>query len=234
MAAPTLVQDKAGTQFGATTVAATFDSSVIAGNLLAVYVIWEDTENSITASCADGLSNSYTDVNNPTDLSGSARGAMFYAKDIAGGSCTVTVTLSSSVNAQIVIAEIAGADTATPLDDSSMNAQADPGTGTDVVTSDSITTTVADIYLFGVSGTIAATGIASGTGFVNQNELGGSSRTLFEDKTLASTATIAATWTNTASAFEDNISGIMAFKAAAAGGVNVVPLLRHRRQMAMR
>jgi len=208
------VQSKAAMQWSGTALTVTFDSNVAAGNLIAVLVGW--ASDSITAACSDGLSNSYTDVRNPTTVVvGTCRAAMFYAKNITGGACTITITFSGSAFATVVVHEISGADTSSPLDQSALAAPGYIGTDADAVTTGNVTTTTAGQYVFGAVYCVNGTAAATGTGFTD-----GTGTTGVESEYLiqVSAGNVAATFTN---AVAQSVGpGIMTFKASGGGGVN--------------
>lgn len=218
-AATAFVQSKAFNGFSGTDVAATFDANVTAGNLICGYVMWgwsgaQPTLDSVT----DSLGNTYTLLHNPTNATPGAlkfAAAMFYAKNISGGADTVTATFSGSVSPRrIVIHEVSGADTTAPLDVSAMLAQSDPGTGTDAVTSGSVTTTASGDYIFGATADVSqGTTPVAGTGFTSRE---GANVMRSEDQIQASAGSIAATFTGSNS-IADYISGIMTFKPAGGG-----------------
>lgn len=211
------VQSKNNIAFGATSVSATFDSSVTAGNLIVAVVSINNTSETIN-STTDTQSNSYTPLDNPTDDSGNGqRAAAFYAENVTGGSVTVTANFSASVVGIIAIHEISGADITSPEDGHAAQAQTNPGTGTDAVTSGDITPSADGAYIFGatfVSGGSTTPTIGTNFALREQNAF----RVTTEDLIQGSAGAIAATFTTTG-AIDDFITFIVAFKPPAAGGV---------------
>ncbi len=93
-AATAFVQSASISEFSSgTTDAVTFTRNAKAGNLIAVYVAWTNTTDSLS-SVTDSLGNTYTLVQNPTTLGTQGRAAGAYSKNILGGPCTVTATFS--------------------------------------------------------------------------------------------------------------------------------------------
>jgi hypothetical protein len=223
-----LVQSKSTKLTGSgTTIALAFTSNVTAGNLTVVGVSWGAAGGVIEAlsSVADGLSNTYTRITNcdVVDSTNDQQHTIIYAKNIAGGACTITVTFTASrSNRGITIAEYSGADTSAPLDQSVSNFQTSPGTGTDAVTSTTKTTTangelIAGIYTDSTSG--AGTTVSAGTGFTKQEDTGGTAgaiQIVYEDQIQSSSGSIAATFTETAN--HRALSAMATFKAPPAAG----------------
>jgi hypothetical protein len=128
---------------------------------------------------------------------------VFYAKNIAGGSNTVTVTFASAVNSfgTIYIHEYAGIDKASPLDVS----KSAIGTGR-AMSSGSVTTTNASDLLFG-AGASRNTVTKAGSGWTTRSAASGN-RT--EDRNVTTTGSYAATATQNGSAW---VMQLVAFKA---------------------
>lgn len=102
-----------------TTVAVTFPANVQAGNLLDVNIGHSNTGSPTISGVADGLSNTYTDIPDcrAIDVSHSQTNNVWYAKNITGGACTITATITDSVPYRSIIAtEWGGLDTSAPLD----------------------------------------------------------------------------------------------------------------------
>lgn len=103
-----------------TSIALAFDSNVTAGNLIDVFVFWnnEDTHEG-GSTAADGLGNTYTNIAacNVGDSAQARSVQVLYAKNITGGACTVTVTLPGNRTARyLAISEWSGLDTTAPAD----------------------------------------------------------------------------------------------------------------------
>ena len=215
-AANAFVQANRARAFGASSVGVTFGSNTTTGNLVACFVWWDtdtDTLNSIT----DSQSNTYTLLHNPTTL-GTARAAMGYAKNITGGTTpTVTANFSGSPGDLVIgCMEISGANTTAPLDQSAMNTQNFPGTGTDLITSGSVTTTTDGEFIFGGTRAEFGTTVTAGTNFTLDASGAGHANIEHRTSNQPSAGSIAATFTPDAN--DGYITGIMTFIAADAGG----------------
>lgn len=114
-AVPSLVQSANSTPaLNATSTTATFGSSTTAGNLIFVVVGYGNGGKAITVT--DTAGNAYTQVVNGGDGSASEVG-LWYAKNISGGTPTVTVSFAAQVERCAVIAiEYSGLDTSAPFD----------------------------------------------------------------------------------------------------------------------
>ncbi len=110
------VQVKAATpQTASSSVAVTYSAAQTAGNLNVVEVGWNDTTSSVN-TVTDSKGNSYALAVGPTSGTG-LRQSIYYAKNIVGGSNTVTVTFSKAAAAvDVRILEYSGLDTVSPLD----------------------------------------------------------------------------------------------------------------------
>lgn len=128
-----------------------YPQAEIAGDLNIVVAGWNDTTSSVS-SVTDTLGNTYTLAVGPTTASG-LRQSIYYAKNIKGGSNTVTVSFNqAAAYPDIRVLEYAGADTANPLDVTA----AAVGAST-TANSGSATTTAANDLIF------AADTISTGT-----------------------------------------------------------------------
>lgn len=224
------VQSSAVTGTGATTsVARAFSGLVAAGNLIVVAVSWGSA--SVVESCtvSDNLGNTYTRLTNcdQVDATNQQQIAVFYAKNVVGGSCTVTATFAGSRdNNGIVIAEYSGVDTTAPADQSVGNFQTAPGTGANAVTSTAKTTTQAGELAVGAyadTSVGAGTTITAGTGFTKRQDTGGggahSIQIVLEDQIQSSAGSIAATFTEAL-----NHRALSAMATFAAGAVSGAPM----------
>jgi len=186
---PGFIQGNAGPstlQSSNSSVAVAYPAVQVAGHLNVVAVGWGDTTSTIS-SVTDTQNNTYTLAIGPTSYNG-LRQSVYYAKNIAGGSNTVTVKFNQSASyPDVRILEYAGADPNNPLD------QKAAGTGTGTSTnSTSVTTTSANELIFG-TGTTGDAFSAAGSGFVNRmiDAFGN----IAEDKTVTSTGSYNATAT---------------------------------------
>jgi hypothetical protein len=157
---PTYLQGAYATpQTAQSSVSVTLPAPQSAGNLLVVLAGWNDTSATIS-SVTDSLGNTFALAIGPTKRTTALSQSIYYAKNIAGGSNTVTVRFSRAAKfADIRVLEYAGLDTAAPFDSASAangsSGQADTGL---------LTTHVAGDLL--VAGDMVLTGSpAAGTGY---------------------------------------------------------------------
>ena len=211
----------------ATTVAVTFPGNVTAGNLIALFVAFNNVAN-IIDSVTDSLGNTYTLVDTALNFASDSH-ASYYAKNITGGACTVTVTFTASVGYRsLTVHEVSGLDTTAPLDQHAINTQVAPDIGTDAVTSGSVTTTTNGQYIFGachVNNTGAGLTVDPGTGFTGRESIDGGADSApleSEDQIQPTAGSIAATFTLGAN--NNTTTCIMTFKAAS-GATAWGPLL---------
>jgi hypothetical protein len=176
-----------------TSVSVAYSNAQTAGNLNIVAVGWGDTTSSIS-SVTDTKGNNYTRAVGPTSNTGLQQ-AIYYAKNIAGGSNTVTVKFNqSAAYPDVRILEYSGLNPTSPLDVTA----AGTGNGTSA-SSGSATTTSANELIFGAGTTAGTAFTAPGSGFTTRivNIYG----SLAEDKTVSSAGSNAATATNSGGAW---------------------------------
>jgi hypothetical protein len=156
------VQVNAATpQTPSTSVAVSYPSAQTAGNLNIVAVGWDDATSAVS-SVMDSNGNPYLLAAGPITGTG-GRESIYYAKNIAAGSNTVTVTFSNAaVYADVRVLEYSGLDTLNPLDQPAAAA----GTGTSA-NSGSATTTTAKELIFG-AGKTSGRFTAAGNGFISR------------------------------------------------------------------
>ena len=186
-------------------VAASFVAAQTAGNLNVVVVGWGNT--AAINSVSDSRGNTYALAVGPTSGSG-LRQSLYYAKNIAGGSNTVTVTFSpAAAYPDVRILEYSGLDASSPLDKTAGAA----GTGT-TANSGSATTTVANELIFG-AGTSGTRFSAAGSGYTSRmiNVYGN----IVEDKTVSSTGSYNATATEVSGVW---VMQMATFRGSGQGG----------------
>jgi hypothetical protein len=207
------VQVKAATpQTASASVAVTYPAAQTAGNLNIVAVGWNDTTSSVS-NVTDSRGNTYTLAVGPTTGTG-LRQSIYYAKNIAAGSNTVTVTFSAAAAfADVRVLEYSGLDTANPLDKTAGAA----GSGT-TASSGAATTTSANELIFG-AGMTAARFTAAGTGFVSRI-ITSPDADIAEDETVNATGSYSATAPNSSSSW---VMQMATFKASGQGGGNPAP-----------
>lgn len=117
-----------------------YSSNNAAGNFLALRLTAVPSSVSIS-NCSDTRGNTWVPVPLATGGSGGHQ-AIRYAVNALAGANTVTCTLTGSATAAILdLFEKSGVDRSSPLDQSKLTQQVDPGTGTDAISSGSVTTT---------------------------------------------------------------------------------------------
>jgi hypothetical protein len=186
------VQGKSGTQTSGSSVAVTYPAGQTSGDLNVVAVMWGDTTQAIS-SVTDSKGNTYAVAAGPTKGTGLSS-AIYYAKNIAGGSNTVTVKFNGTASfPNMNVLEYSGLDPANPLD---VSAGA-TGSGT-TGNSGSKTTTSANELIVG-AGNPSTVFTGPGSGFTNRmiNGFGG----ITEDKIVSSTGNYNATATLTSGAW---------------------------------
>jgi len=102
-------------QTASASVAVTYTAAQTAGNLNVVLVGWNDTTSTVT-SVTDSRGNTYALAIGPTSGTG-LRQSIYYAKNIAAGSNTMTVKFNQAAAfVDIRALEYSGLDTVSPLD----------------------------------------------------------------------------------------------------------------------
>lgn len=151
---PKFVQVSAATAWLPTsTVVVSYPLAQTAGDLNIVVVGWNDTTATVK-SVADTLKNTYALAAGPTKGIGLTQ-SIYYAKNIPGGSNTITVTFSQKASyPDVRILEYKGLSATAPLDVTA-NASGTSGSNA-VVSSGSATTTSASELIFGAGTTSGA------------------------------------------------------------------------------
>jgi len=189
-------------QTAQTSVAATYAAET-AGDLNVVIIGWGSTTTTVT-SVVDTAGNTYQ-LAAPTIRSSTESQAMYYAKNISGGTPKVTVTFSASSSfPDLRILEYSGVDTNLPFQ-SSVSWTA----GTNPATSGTLTTTAA-VTLVVAGGTTNGAFSGPGTGFT-QRILTPLDSDYAEDAIFTAAGSYAATAASSSGAW---IMQAVAFKAA--------------------
>jgi len=181
------VQGNSATATSGSSITIAYTNGQIAGDLNVVAVMTGDTTSSIS-SVTDSNSNTYTRAVGPTTITGLQQ-SIYYAKNIHGGSNTVTVKFTQTASyPNVNVTEYNGLDTSNPLDVSA--AASGSGTG---ASSGSATTTSVNELIVG-AGNPSGLFTAPGAGFSNRiiNPYGGIS----EDQIVNGAAAYAATATD--------------------------------------
>ena len=177
-------------QPSASAVVVPYSSPQTAGDLNVVAVGWGDSTSSVS-SVTDSMGNPYTRAVGPT-ANGTLQQSIYYARNIAAGSNTVTVTFNQAAKfPDMRILEYSGLDKVVPLDVTA----AATGSGTSA-SSGSATTTSANELIFGAGSTSGAY-IGAGTGFTSRiiNNFGN----IAEDEVVSSTGSYNAAAPNSSS-----------------------------------
>ena len=200
------VQVSAATpQTPSASVSVTYPVAQTAGNLNIVVVGWNDTTSTVTGVNDSNL-NPYNLAIGPTSGTG-VRQSIYYAKSIAGGNNTVTVTFSkAAVYVDVRALEYAGLDPTNPLDTS---AKAGASGASSSPNSGSVTTTSASELIFG-AGTTSGHFNGPGTGFTSRI-ITSPDADIAEDKTVISTGSYNAT---APASFSFWVMQVVGFRAA--------------------
>jgi hypothetical protein len=188
----TFVQVNAATPSApSASVAVTYPVAQTAGNLNIVAVGWNDTTSTVS-TIRDSRGNTYTLAVGPTSGTG-LRQSIYYAKNIAAGSNTVTVTFNQAAAfVDLRVLEYSGLDTTSPLDKTAGAA----GSGTSA-SSGAATTTSASELIFG-AGMTTSHFTGAGTGFISRI-ITNPDADIAEDETVNSTGSYSATAPTTSS-----------------------------------
>jgi hypothetical protein len=166
-------------QTASASVATSYPLAQTAGNLNIVAVGWNDTTSTVS-SVTDTRGNTYTLAIGPTTGTG-LRQSIYYAKSIAGGSNTVTVTFNqAAAYVDVRVLEYSGLDTSSPLD-----VTAGAAGSSNSASSGAATTTVATELIFG-AGMTAGRFTGPGTGF-GSRIITNPDGDIAEDKAVSST-----------------------------------------------
>jgi hypothetical protein len=203
------VQVNSKTSASASSLVAAYSSAQTAGNLNVVTVMWGDTTRTVS-SVTDTKGNAYALAVGPTKATG-LTSAIYYGKNIAGGSNTVTVTFNgTAAYPNLNVLEYSGLDATNPLDVSA----AATGSGT-AANSGSATTTSASELIVGAGNPSSAFN-SPGSGFSSRivNSFGGIS----EDRIVSSTGSYNATATLTSGTWVMQMAAFRASTGTSAPG----------------
>jgi hypothetical protein len=190
------------------TVAVTFAAPVTPGNMVVVFIGKGNSAQDLS-TVTDDKGNNY----NLTGFATSGTYAWFGAwlNNITNSPSTVTGTFATNhAFSSILAIEVAPpASAVVTFDQSANNNQLNPGTGTDAVTTGSVTTTAADLMIAGCVSEVG-NGINAGTGYtpIQLNISSNSFTTEYLVQSVA--ASQAATWTTPVSS-DSYMSILMAF-----------------------
>ncbi len=165
-AAISLVQSNSTYPGGTGPTGLAFSSNNTAGNLIVVGV--QGANNSADPTITDTRGNTYVKVGSVHGGSGTAYSYLYYAKNIAAGANTVTVTLPNGNDLGFHISEWSGVDTTSPFNASSSDVATSSVT---VWSTTNLTTTAADTVLIAFTGTEnSAETFTAGTNFTKLTE----------------------------------------------------------------
>ena len=213
-AAPGFVQENHNRATSGKTSSITFLSPPTAGNLIVVYLIWDNTG---AAAVSDSQGNLYKAAVGPT-LWANARYSVqtFYTINRIGGADTVTATFASAVNSfGIVYAhEYSGVAQIAPVDATAAAAGASGSLNSGTVT----TTNNVDLLFAG--GASASTVLSPGAGYTARSTFEGN---MTEDQVVSTKGPWTATASNTIGA--SWAMQMVAFRGAAARGTPTADLV---------
>ena len=199
---PSFIQERDRQVTSGTTNAVSLASPTTAGNLLAVYVIWD---NRGSVSISDTRGNPYASAVVPVVWNAGRYSAqVFYAKKIKGGADTVIATFASAVHSFgiVYVHEYSGLDQTAPVD---VTAAAVGSFGS--LNSGSVTTTNANDLLFG-AGVSMNVVTGAGPGYTARSTAQGN---ITEDRNVSAKGSYNATASNSAGGWGMQI---VAFRAA--------------------
>lgn len=203
------------------TVAVTFDANVGAGNLLVIGVSWDCTgaPTDTLSSIADTQTDTITLIGTTLHTVNDQATAYYYAKNTAGGACTITATFTANRAFRCIsAAEYSGGDITTPLDVSSTTNDGAVVTGTDGLTTSSVTPANANSLIVGMVMCDGLAGVTPGTNFTERVDPAAAGGVEIEDLTQGTAASIAATWTAGSASGRFNAC-VAGFKVAASTAV---------------
>lgn len=191
---------------------AAFAANVAAGNLIVVGVsVYNNT--SLTATVTDNLGNTYTQIGSFFG-GGQPMIALFYAKNVLGGACTITVTPSASAFTGFSATEYSGADTSSPLDGTSTNS----GSSSNTLSTGSVSVSAAGGLVCGLFGHGSGQTYIGTTGAMRTIRITDGIHLNFAD--LNSDASAPVTITNDQAVTYSAVGA--SFKAASGGGGSAV------------
>ena len=181
-ASSALVQDRNAMVTTGTTASLAFSKANTAGNLIVVYVVWDNPGN---VTVTDSKGNTYKAATARQAWAGTWSAQVFYASNILAGTNTVKATFGTPVSSFGILYEheYSGLTTASPVDVSASAA----GTSASM-SSGAMATTSANDLLFGAGASDNA--VTRGTGFTSRLTGFGN---LTEDRAVTTTGSYAGT-----------------------------------------
>lgn len=153
-----------------------------------------------------------------------------------GGATAITVNWSGAVTQRgLAGLEVSGLDSSAAIQTNAQQTQVNPGTGTDAITSGSITPTSQPAMVFGFTQDQGNSDpISVGTGFTqyacpNCSIVNGSSKTVVQQKRVTATTATASTATSTFGATHTYVAvGIVVSEAAAAAATQLLTMTNNQ------
>lgn len=202
-------------------------STTTAGTLLACGFTWS-TGGVTVSGVSDSANGAWTEA--VTETGGAQDLAVYFFPDSAASGSAVTVTVSfsgSTAGRSMACGAYSGILSVSPLDQTAGQAQANPGTTTDIVTSGdtSAITEASELVLGVLIGNEEAITYTIGTNFTSRlnedNPTGVTGHWLVEDRTLSAPSVAAATATVSTTTV-DTATVVATFKITAAGTTSCV------------
>ncbi len=204
-AGPAFVQGGDTLVTSGTTASLAFNHANTAGDLIAVYLLWDNVGN---VTLSDSRGNTYTAATARTTWGTNWSAQVFYAPNVLGGSNTVTATFGTAIKSFgiVYLHEYSGLAGASPVDVSAS------AVGTSAaMSSGAVTTTQANDLLFG-AGASASTITKAGTGFTARLR---DFDNLTEDRVATTAGSYSATATQSGSAW---VMQLVAFRVTSGVG----------------
>lgn len=224
-AAPPAKVQSVEKNFSATSGSAALPQNVATGNLLTVQIAqWDANGGHRTASVSDSLGNVYTRAARLVGSSASSANCVeeWYAKNVTGGAVTVTVNYGAGNNTgfDLLVKEISGADSASPLDQSATFDEASKTLLQHDCAPVGGITTAANVYISGTSALNSAGGtITPGAGYARIASA--AAQVVFlEQSSAAAVAGTRGDFTSTIG--RGGCACLVSYKAASGGGGPVV------------
>jgi hypothetical protein len=216
---PAFVQACNAANSGVASQPCTPSANVTSGNYILCFSWWLDsggqTFTNFSKTSGTSTVGSFTEPDT-TLVTGNNHAIAGYAAVTGTGTATITVTLSGAATGTVYIAcnEVSGLNGT--VDKHTLQAQSAPGTGTNAITSGSVTTTVNGDYLWGWTTDTNANCSAlnagtSGSGYTLRTSTNTANRNT-EDQVQASAGAIAATFTCTGGGGDTFETGILAME----------------------